>query len=168
MISDIPFNGPVGAVRVGYVDGKLVFNPTNSQMEKSILDLRLAGTKDAIIMVEAGASEVTEELMLDALQQGHATMQAVIDLQESDARRNRQGEKRIPAPRVERRTQVRHQGQNGRSHHRDDQRKRRQVGTQRIDSTRSRKKWLPRSPARTNRSTLPKHSNIRSNPICAR
>lgn len=81
MISDIPFNGPVAAVRVGYVEGALVFNPTDTQMEKSILDLRLAGTKDAIIMVEAGASEVTEEMMLDALQKGHASMQAVIDLQ---------------------------------------------------------------------------------------
>ncbi len=80
-ISDVPFNGPVAAVRVGYIDGKLVFNPTNTQMETSILDLRLAGTKEAVIMVEAGASEVTEELMLDALQQGHAAMQAVIDLQ---------------------------------------------------------------------------------------
>ncbi len=81
-ISDIPFGGPVGAVRVGYIDGQLVFNPTNTQMEKSILDLRLAGTKQAVIMVEAGASEVTEELMLDALKQGHAAMQAVIELQE--------------------------------------------------------------------------------------
>ena len=81
-ISDIPFNGPVGAVRVGYVDGKFVFNPTNSQMETSILDLRLAGTKDAIIMVEAGADEVTEELMLDALREGHVVMQEVIALQE--------------------------------------------------------------------------------------
>jgi len=80
-ISDIPFNGPVAAVRVGYIEGKLVFNPTNTQMETSILDLRMAGTKDAVIMVEAGASEVTEEMMLDALQQGHATMQVVIDLQ---------------------------------------------------------------------------------------
>jgi polyribonucleotide nucleotidyltransferase len=81
-ISDIPFNGPVGAVRVGYIDGKFVFNPTNSQMETSILDLRLAGTKDAIIMVEAGADEVTEELMLDALREGHVVMQEVIALQE--------------------------------------------------------------------------------------
>ncbi len=81
-ISDIPFNGPVGAVRVGYIDGQFVFNPTSSQMDKSILDLRLAGTKDAVIMVEAGAEEVTEELMLDALQKGHETMQAVIALQE--------------------------------------------------------------------------------------
>lgn len=81
-ISDIPFNGPVGAVRVGYIDGKFVFNPTSSQMEKSVLDLRLAGTKDAIIMVEAGAREVTEEQMLDALHAGHEAMQSVIALQE--------------------------------------------------------------------------------------
>src|SRR5512142_1038065 len=67
-ISDIPFNGPIAAVRVGYIDGKFVFNPTSSAMEKSILDLRLAGTKEAIIMVEAGASEVTEEMMLQGLQ----------------------------------------------------------------------------------------------------
>lgn len=81
-ISDIPFGGPVAAVRVGYIDGKFVFNPTSTQMEKSILDLRLAGTKSAIIMVEAGASEVTEEMMLQALQEGHQAMQAVIELQE--------------------------------------------------------------------------------------
>ncbi|HEX7587104.1 MAG TPA: polyribonucleotide nucleotidyltransferase [Anaerolineae bacterium] len=81
-ISDIPFNGPVAAVRVGYVDGQFVFNPTSAQMEKSILDLRLAGTKQAVIMVEAGASEVTEELMVEALQKGHAAMQPVIELQE--------------------------------------------------------------------------------------
>ncbi len=80
-ISDIPFNGPVAAVRVGYIDGKFVFNPTSSQMEKSILDLRLAGTKDAVIMVEAGASEVTEEMMLQALEEGHHAMQGIIDLQ---------------------------------------------------------------------------------------
>jgi polyribonucleotide nucleotidyltransferase len=81
-ISDIPFNGPIGAVRVAYIDGQFVFNPTSSQMEKSLLDLRLAGTKEAVIMVEAGASEVTEELMLEALQKGHVAMQPVIALQE--------------------------------------------------------------------------------------
>lgn len=81
-ISDLPFQGPVGAVRVGLIDGQFVFNPVSSQMEKSRLDLRLAGTKDAIIMVECGANEVTEEQMLDALQQGHAAMQSVIELQE--------------------------------------------------------------------------------------
>jgi len=81
-ISDLPFQGPIGAARVGLVDGQFVLNPTSSQMEKSALDLRLAGTKDAIIMVECGANEVTEEQMLEALQQGHASMQAVIALQE--------------------------------------------------------------------------------------
>ncbi|MCL5950747.1 MAG: polyribonucleotide nucleotidyltransferase, partial [Chloroflexi bacterium] len=81
-VSDIPFNGPVGAVRVGYIDGKFAFNPTSSEMDRSILDLRLAGTKEAVIMVEAGASEVTEELMLQALEAGHNAMQPVIELQE--------------------------------------------------------------------------------------
>src|SRR5437867_8685148 len=56
-ISDIPFQGPVGAVRVAYIDGQFVFNPTAAEMESSLLDLRLAGTRDAIIMVECGASE---------------------------------------------------------------------------------------------------------------
>ncbi|MCX7838333.1 MAG: polyribonucleotide nucleotidyltransferase [Anaerolineae bacterium] len=81
-ISDIPFNGPVGAVRVGLIDGQFVFNPTSSQMEKSILDLRVAGTKQAVIMIEAGAREVGEDQMLAAIQQGHAAMQPVIELQE--------------------------------------------------------------------------------------
>ncbi len=81
-ISDIPFNGPVAAVRVGMIDGKFVFNPTSTQMDKSKLDLRLAGTKDAIIMVECGAQQVTEEVMLDALREGHREVQLVIALQE--------------------------------------------------------------------------------------
>ena len=74
-ISDIPFAGPVGAVRMGYVDGALVINPTVSQMETSALDLRLAGTADALLMVEAGANEVSEAVMLDALRQGHEAIQ---------------------------------------------------------------------------------------------
>ncbi len=81
-ISDIPFNGPIGAARVGMIDGQLVFNPTSTQMDSSKLDLRLAGTKGAVIMVEAGAQEISEEQMLDALEKGHAAMQAVIELQE--------------------------------------------------------------------------------------
>ncbi|HOG46452.1 MAG TPA: polyribonucleotide nucleotidyltransferase [Anaerolineae bacterium] len=80
-ISDIPFAGPVGAMRVGYVDGNFIFNPTAGQMEDSILDLRLAGTAEAINMVEAGASEVSEELMLEALVRGHEAMQDVIRIQ---------------------------------------------------------------------------------------
>ena len=80
-ISDIPFDGPVGAVRVGYIDGEYVFNPTISQMGQSLLDLRLAGTADALLMVEAGATEVGEEVMLEAIQRGHEAMQDVIRMQ---------------------------------------------------------------------------------------
>ena len=82
MISDIPFGGPVGAVRVGFVDGKLVVNPTLQQMEVSTLDLRVAGTKDAILMVEAGAKEVTEMLMVEALQLAHQSIAPICELQE--------------------------------------------------------------------------------------
>jgi len=81
-ISNIPFMGPLGAVRVGYVDGQLVFNPTISQMEGSSLDLRLAGTSDAVMMVEAGADEVSEELIVEAVKAGHEVMQPIIALQE--------------------------------------------------------------------------------------
>jgi len=80
-ISDIPFQGPIGAVRVGYIDGQFVFNPTASELERSILDLRLAGTEDAILMVEAGAQEAPEELMLEAIREGHKAMQDVIRMQ---------------------------------------------------------------------------------------
>jgi polyribonucleotide nucleotidyltransferase len=80
-ISDIPWEGPIGAVRVGYVDGELVVNPTVSQMAASTLDLRMAGTADAILMVEAGADEVPEDLMLEALKLGHEAMQPLIELQ---------------------------------------------------------------------------------------
>ena len=77
-ISDVPWDGPIGAVRVGLIDGALAFNPTMSQMEDSQLDLRLAGSADAINMVEAGAGEVPEDVMLDALNQGHQAMQGLI------------------------------------------------------------------------------------------
>ncbi|MBI3734182.1 MAG: polyribonucleotide nucleotidyltransferase [Chloroflexi bacterium] len=81
MISDVPFYGPIGAVRVGLIDGQFVMNPTATQMEQSSLDLRIAGTKEAILMVEAGAKEVPEDVMLKALNAGHAAMQDVIALQ---------------------------------------------------------------------------------------
>ena len=81
-ISDIPFAGPVGAVRVGYIDGEYVFNPTFEQMENSTLDLRLAGTTDALLMVEAGADEVSEEVFLEALERGHQAMQDTIRMQQ--------------------------------------------------------------------------------------
>lgn len=70
-ISDIPFAGPTGSVVVGYVDGKYVINPNAEQKERSKLSLNLAGTKDAIMMVEAGANEISEKEMLDAILFGH-------------------------------------------------------------------------------------------------
>lgn len=81
-ISDIPFEGPMGAVRVGYVDGDFLFNPTASQMRESTLNLRLAGTSDGLIMVEAGAKEVPEETIVQAMTLGHQAMQEVIRVQE--------------------------------------------------------------------------------------
>jgi len=80
-ISDTPWNGPVGAVRVGRIDGEFVINPTFEQMDASDLDLRIAGTKDAILMVECGANEVPEDVMVEALELGHKSMQPIIDLQ---------------------------------------------------------------------------------------
>jgi polyribonucleotide nucleotidyltransferase len=80
-ISDIPFEGPVGAVRVGYIDGAFVVNPTSTEMEKSTLDLRLAGTSDAILMVECGANELPEALMVEALDFAHKSLQPMIELQ---------------------------------------------------------------------------------------
>jgi polyribonucleotide nucleotidyltransferase len=85
MISDIPWGGPVGAVRVGRIDGKLVINPTYAEMEDSDLDLRMAGTKDAILMVESGAKEISEDIMVEALLFGHQSMQPIISLQEKMA-----------------------------------------------------------------------------------
>src|SRR5207237_3401285 len=67
MISDVPFYGPIGAVRVGMLDGKFVINPTADQMQNSTVDLRVAGTAEAILMVEAGAHEVPEATILDAM-----------------------------------------------------------------------------------------------------
>ena len=85
MISDIPFGGPVGAVRIGYVDGAFVVNPTTTQMENSTLDLRVGGTEDAILMVEAGADEIPEDVMLEALRLAHESMQDVIRMQKEMA-----------------------------------------------------------------------------------
>jgi polyribonucleotide nucleotidyltransferase len=85
MISDIPWGGPVGAVRVGRVDGEFVANPTYEVMAQSDLDLRLAGTRDAILMVECGAVEIPETVMVKALAFGHQALQALIDVQEKMA-----------------------------------------------------------------------------------
>jgi polyribonucleotide nucleotidyltransferase len=81
MISDIPWEGPIGAVRVGMIDGQFVINPTYDQMADSTLDLRMAGTADAILMVECAAKEVDEATMVEALKFGHQAMQPLIELQ---------------------------------------------------------------------------------------
>ena len=81
-ISDIPFAGPVGAVRVGYIDDQLVINPTESQMANSRLDLAIAGTADAVMMVEAGAKELPEDMMLEAVRFGHEALQDIIRMQD--------------------------------------------------------------------------------------
>jgi polyribonucleotide nucleotidyltransferase len=86
MISDIPWGGPVGAVRVGHIDGNFVINPTYEELNQSNIDLRIAGTRDAILMVECGANEVTEDVMAKALELGHIALQPLIDIQEQMAR----------------------------------------------------------------------------------
>ncbi len=77
VISDIPFQGPVGAVRVGYINGEVVVNPPMSQMGDSDLDLAVAGTADAILMVEAGAKGVSEQVVLDALAKAHEEIKRI-------------------------------------------------------------------------------------------
>ncbi len=77
-VSDIPFNGPTGSVMVGYVDGEYVINPDSKQREASRLNLALSGTKDAIMMVEAGANELTEEEMLNAILFGHEEIKKIV------------------------------------------------------------------------------------------
>src|SRR5690606_30016779 len=81
-ISDIPFQGPIAGVVVGRIDGKFVINPTVEQAEKSDMHLSVAGTKDAINMVEAGANEVPEEVMLEAIMFGHEEIKKLIAFQE--------------------------------------------------------------------------------------
>jgi polyribonucleotide nucleotidyltransferase len=80
-ISDIPFSEPVGAVRIGWIDGKPVVNPTRSQLEESELDLVMAGTREAIVMVEAGAHVLQESAIIEALRIGHDALQPIIDAQ---------------------------------------------------------------------------------------
>ena len=81
-ISKIPFDGPVAAVKVGRVDGEFIINPTTEQLELSDIDLTVAGTKDAINMVESSASEASEEDMLDALMFGHEAVKELCKFQE--------------------------------------------------------------------------------------
>jgi polyribonucleotide nucleotidyltransferase len=79
-LSGIPFNGPIGGARVGYVDGQYVLNPTKTELAKSALDLVVAGTEAAVLMVESEAKELPEEVMLGAVVFGHQQQQAAIEL----------------------------------------------------------------------------------------
>ena len=81
LISDIPFGGPVGAARVGYVDGQYVLNPTKKQLENSRINLVVAGTRTAVVMVEGRAEELAEEVVLEAIFFAHAGIQPLIDAQ---------------------------------------------------------------------------------------
>lgn len=77
-VSDIPFDGPIAGVIVGYVDGKFIINPTVTEMDASQMHLTVAGTKDAIVMVEAGANEIPEQTMLEGILFGHETIKQII------------------------------------------------------------------------------------------
>src|SRR5262245_58972154 len=78
-ISGVPFMGPIGASRVARIDGQLVINPTLDQTEESELDLVVAGTQDGVLMVESEAKELPEDVMLQAVMEGHRSFQPVID-----------------------------------------------------------------------------------------
>ncbi|MHB8765510.1 MAG: polyribonucleotide nucleotidyltransferase [Deferrisomatales bacterium] len=96
-ISDIPFAGPVAAVRVGYVDGQYVVNPTLQQLEKSRLNLTLAGTKTAVTMVESGAKNLSEEEVLKAIELGHAEIRRIVAVQEDLVRAAGKPTRELPA-----------------------------------------------------------------------
>ncbi|HEU65864.1 MAG TPA: polyribonucleotide nucleotidyltransferase, partial [Chloroflexi bacterium] len=81
-LSDIPFRGPISAIHVGYIDDALAVNPTLPQMEDSLLDLIVASSKENVVMVESGAKEVSEEILIEAIKLGHEVNQEVIKLQE--------------------------------------------------------------------------------------
>jgi len=85
-ISDIPWAGPVGAVRIGKIDGELIINPTFEEMEYSSLDLRVAGTKDAILMVESGSDETAEDVMIEAISLAHQSIKSLVEIQEEMVR----------------------------------------------------------------------------------
>ncbi len=85
MVSNIPFGGPIGAAQVGLVDGEFILNPNDEQREKSDLHLTVAGTKDAVMMVEAGANEISEETMLKAILFAHEQIKPIVALQEQMA-----------------------------------------------------------------------------------
>ena len=98
-VSKLPFHGPLGAVRVGLIDGQLKLNPTKEELEKSSLDLVVAGTKSAVLMVEAGARELSEDDMVNAIEFGHSFIKEIVAMQEElAAQAGVQKEPFVPPP----------------------------------------------------------------------
>ncbi|MDR2964721.1 MAG: polyribonucleotide nucleotidyltransferase [Treponema sp.] len=93
-VSDIPFNGPIAGVRVCQVNGELIVNPTYEQIEKSTMEIVVAGTRNGITMVEGGAKEVSEEIMIEALDKAHEMIKLFCDLQ--DQLRSLAGKEKLP------------------------------------------------------------------------
>ncbi len=93
-LSDIPFLGPIGAVRVGQIDGKFIINPTYDEMRESLLNIMVVGTADGIVMIESGAKEVSEEVVVDAIEFGHTEIKkicaAIKDLQAKAGKKKRE------------------------------------------------------------------------------
>src|SRR5246127_5454752 len=77
-LSDVPFNGPIGAVRVGRVNDQFVINPTYAERQESTINIVVVGTKDGIVMVESGAKEVSEEIVVDAIEFGHGEVKKIV------------------------------------------------------------------------------------------
>ncbi len=77
-ISDIPFNGPIGGVSIGLVDNEIIINPDMEQRENSTMNITLAGTRDKVTMIEAGADEVSDSIMFDAIMKGHEEIQRIV------------------------------------------------------------------------------------------
>jgi polyribonucleotide nucleotidyltransferase len=100
-ISDIPFGGPIAGVRVGRIDGQLVLNPTASQLAQCDLQLILAGSRDALVMVEGGAKMVSEDAILDALYFGHRELQPILDMQEELRKALGKPKRTVVAPEVD-------------------------------------------------------------------
>jgi len=95
-ISEVPFDGPVSAVHIGYINDELILNPTLAQLEDSLLDLVVASTKEAVVMIEAGAREVSEDIVTQAIRLGHEANQDIIKLQEQ--LRQTCGKPKVEAP----------------------------------------------------------------------
>jgi len=98
-LSELPFDGPIGAVNVGYINGELVLNPLMAQFEESQLDLVVVSTKDKVIMVEAGAKEISEDIVMQAIKFAHEANQDIIRLQEQ--LQQAAGKPKVPVPIVE-------------------------------------------------------------------